>query len=59
MTKLKLELDSLNVDSFAVAAGDEKRGTVQGHGLFEITHPTDLTRCFHCPIMPASDICRG
>lgn len=31
MRKLRLELDSLTVDSFAASAGDPRGGTVQGH----------------------------
>jgi hypothetical protein len=46
MRKMKLELETLVVDSFAVAAeGTEVRGTVRGNGAFDVSvRPT----CYTC-----------
>jgi len=45
MSKLRLELDSLDVQSFATEAGDEERGTVLGHLCSESTCNQDICTC--------------
>ena len=41
MTKLKLDLDALEVQTFSVAGGDDERGTVMAHSGW--THCGNLT----------------
>lgn len=48
MSKLKLEIESLQVESFTTAAGDAERGTVRGFDS-DTSDLTAATRCFDCP----------
>ena len=50
MKKLRLELDSLEVDSFAPGAGDAERGTVRGHRATEFV-------CSWLPSCPNQPTC--
>ncbi|HEX8244714.1 MAG TPA: hypothetical protein VF541_14505 [Longimicrobium sp.] len=61
--KLRLDLDSLRVESFATQGGGESRGTVRGHVSWlcpDTTTPsdTDCTDCFQtdapCPTGPSN-----
>jgi hypothetical protein len=52
MKQLKLDIDSLEIQSFSTARPDEKRGTVQAH---EVTEGYDCTwypelQCYSNPI---------
>jgi hypothetical protein len=50
MKKLRLELDSLKVDTFAAGAGDPERGTVQGRAATEFV-------CSWLPTCPNQPTC--
>ncbi len=50
MKKLRLELDSLKVDSFDAAAGDPERGTVLGRAVTEFV-------CSWLPTCPDQPTC--
>lgn len=52
MKKLRLELDTLKVDSFAAGADDSKQGTVHGHA------PTEFV-CSWLPSCPDQPTCGG
>lgn len=52
MKKLRLELGSLEVDSFAAGDGDTERGTVQGHRATEFV-------CSWLPTCPDQPTCGG
>lgn len=43
MSKLKLEIEALSVESFAIAGSDAARGTVAGHIV--TVYPTNLQSC--------------
>jgi len=45
MRKMKLELETLAVDSFAVAEGTEVHGTVRGNAAFDLSV---RSTCYTC-----------
>jgi hypothetical protein len=56
--KLRLDLDTLQVESFAATQEGDGRGTVQGHGYTEPPYPSCARTCGATPPPPSEDFCR-
>lgn len=57
MTRIKLRLDDLSVESFATSGGEGKRGTVHGHCSLTVPDTdTDYNTC-DCGGSQAADSC--
>ena len=57
--KLRLDLDTLRVESFVATEEDGGRGTVRGHGSYTVApYPSCARTCGASPPPPSEDFCR-